>query len=256
MEQPFIDIDLGFYARLTQVLHIAKCLTIKRFPRAYEGVGRRQAVVVRLARRRSLGRNGRRTIELPEVHLPAEMVADGVPAEVVVVARGVRVPVVDHRVEGHMVRYPHLPPVACELAERSTQAAARTLPAYEDLVGADSQLPGVGGHVQKSRVAVFQRVRVTPASPEPVGRAYDYAAMASHQALAHAEQARHSGEAGEVAPAVDPQHPGLRSAPPPLGPVYEHLHLPAALAVYIDFAHLHRWKKSMQYNDNFLAFQL
>ena len=51
-----------------------------------------------------------------DARIPAEVVGDGVPAEAMVVAGGIGVSVVYHRIQGHLEGNIDLSPVACKLA--------------------------------------------------------------------------------------------------------------------------------------------
>ena len=197
-----------FHACLAEILAVGHGLAVEGFALADEGVAGGQAAVVGLAGRCRIGRHPPRSVEDAEVLLPAEVVALGVPDFVVVVAGRLRIAVVQHGIERHLVRDLDLPAVPRQDAERRGQPAARALAADEDLVGADAEFVGVFDHPLQCGVAVFDGGRVWVFVGEPVPRRHDHRAVFLDQLLGPPDPLGHGFHPGDIPPAVQPQDPG------------------------------------------------
>ena len=147
--------------------------------------------------------------QLPQISLPAPVVARGVPHAAIVVHRALGVAPVEHRVERHLVGHAHLAAVAREQTRRHRKTAARALPAHEDLVGGDAQLVGMVAHPEQRRVAVVERCGVRRGIRQPVLRRDGNGLARTHERR-HARHVHHRRHAQTVPASVDPEHTGKR----------------------------------------------
>lgn len=96
-----VHVHAGGNPAFLQVLDIPHRLGIERLPVPHEGVGRRQAGEIRQPGGSGVGRQAVPLLP-PQITAPAKMVAPGVPHLAVVIPGGLRVPIVQHGVEGHL----------------------------------------------------------------------------------------------------------------------------------------------------------
>ena len=233
----------AFHAGFAEVFAVGDGLAPEGLARADEGVARGQPPVVGLAGRRRVGRHPGRAIQHPEVFLPAEVVQLGVPDFVVVIGGRRRIPVVQHRIQRHLVRDLHLLAVPGQDAERRGQSASRALPADEDLVGPDPELGSVFDHPDQRRVAVLDGRRVGVLVRQPVPRRHDHRPILLDQFLGPSDPLGHRLHPGDIPAAVQPQdpRPELRILPlsPPLGAPLFALRLRIVFVLFaIDLAEL------------------
>lgn len=96
-----VHVHAGGNPAFFQVLDIPHRLGIKRLAVPHEGVSRRQAGKICQTGGSGIGRQIAPLLP-PQITAPAKMVAPGVPHLAVVIPGGLRVPVVQHGVEGHL----------------------------------------------------------------------------------------------------------------------------------------------------------
>ena len=195
-------VQVGFHSCCAQILHKALRLTVKGLRVADEGVTGRQVPVIGLPGGRGVG-----TELLPvlprEVFGPGAMIFRRVPDRRVIVARGGRVAVVEHRIERHLKGDVHLAAVTREHAQRRRQSAAGAFAAHHDLIAAHAELLRVLLEPQQRRVAVIQRGGVGRLAGEAVFRSDDDGMKIPHQ-IRRPREKRHFRHTAPVSAAVDP----------------------------------------------------
>ena len=86
-------------------------------------------------------------IERLQIHIPGGTVAAGIPEDAGIVAVGLGIAIIQHRVERHLIGNGDFFPIPCIKTQCTGKTAAGTFPAHHKLRTADIQCPGILLHI-------------------------------------------------------------------------------------------------------------